>query len=141
LNQAAPQSREFARRLLECEGASGTTSGDTVEVGFRVFEKLRRSLCTLAGSEGFRSLLARALTLAKAEAPALNAVHVKPDGTLAMEIPQDSDEMEKCLELLLAHLLDLLITFIGRPLTLGLVMESWPEALYDGINAETETET
>jgi len=139
LNKVAPQSREFARRLLECERASGGSSGDTIEVGFRVFEKLRRPLCTLAGTEGFRSLLARALTLAKAEAPALDAVQVKADGILAIEFQQDLDEIGKCLEILLAHLLELLITFIGQPLTLRLIMDCWPEALYGGTDAETET--
>jgi hypothetical protein len=41
-----------------------------------------RPLSTLAGVEGFRSLLARALTLAKAQVPSLAAVQVKADGTL-----------------------------------------------------------
>jgi hypothetical protein len=55
-------------------------------VAFRVCEKLRRPLTTLAGAIGFQSLMLRALTLAKRGAPSLSAVEVTADGSL-----QDGD--------------------------------------------------
>jgi hypothetical protein len=77
-----PQTRDLAQRLLAYEGAAGKTSEPTEFAAFRVCERLRQPLCALAGVAGFRSLLSRALTLARAEAPSLSAVQVAADGSL-----------------------------------------------------------
>ena len=77
-----PQSRYLAQRLLTYEAVAGKNSETTESAAFRVYEKLRRPLCALAGVAGFRSLLSRALTLARAEAPSLSAVQVAADGSL-----------------------------------------------------------
>jgi hypothetical protein len=142
INQAMPQMREFAHRLLACEAASGKASETKAQAVFRVCEKLRQPLCTLAGVEGFRSLLARALTLAKAEVPSLAAVEINADGSLAgwdsVEAQQHLHEPEVCAECLLAQLLGLLITFIGQPLTVRLVVDIWPETLCGDIGSEME---
>ena len=97
----------------------------------RVSEKLRRPLSTLAGSSGFRSLLARSLTLAKAQAPALSAVQVNPDGSL--EGLGSGDQDAESGVILIAQLLELLVTFIGEGLVLSLVLDSWPN--FTGINS------
>jgi len=76
-----PESRHLAQRLLDYEAVAGKNSEST-SAAFRVFAKLRRPLITLAGVAGFRSLLSRALTLARAEAPSLSAVQVAADGSL-----------------------------------------------------------
>jgi hypothetical protein len=47
-----------------------------------VIGELRLRLIKLAGVNGFRSLLSRALTLAKAEVPLLNMVQIRSDGSL-----------------------------------------------------------
>lgn len=142
MNQAMPQTREFAQRLLARQTASGEASETRVQAVFRVCEKLRQPLCTLAGVAGFRSLLARALTLAKAEAPLLAAVQVKADGCLAgwdsVESQQLLDEAGTCAEILVEQLLGLLIIFIGLSLTLRLINDCWPEALCGDICSETE---
>jgi hypothetical protein len=39
---------------------------------------------------------------------------------------------------LVAHLLELLVTFIGAPLTLSLVRDKWPDASMDGTDLKTE---
>ena len=94
----------------------------------RVSEKLRRRLSTLAGPAGFRALLARALTLAKAEVPAINGIRVKPDGSLDgfCEI-KDLVQAEAFGIEILAQLLGLLSTFIGQHLTLNLLVDEWPD--------------
>ncbi len=106
MNQPMPQMREYAHRLLACEAASGKASESKAHAVFRVCEKLRQPLCTLAGVEGFRSLLARALTLAKAEVPSLAAVEINADGSLAgwdsVEAQQHLNEPGVCAEILLA---------------------------------------
>ena len=87
----------------------------------RVCDKLRRPLTTLAGAAGFRSLLARALTLAKQESPVLGAWEVKPDGSLQCLNGEGSQSGV----VLISHLIGLMITFIGESLTLRLLHDVW----------------
>ena len=77
-----PESRHLAERLLTYEAVAGENSEPTQSAAFRVCAKLRAPLITLAGVAGFRSLLSRALTLARAEAPSLSAVQVAADLSL-----------------------------------------------------------
>lgn len=117
----SPKMQDLARHLLAYE--SGADSSAVV----RVSEKLRRPLCMLAGAAGFRSLLSRALTLAKREIDGLDAVSVKPDGSLdSLSGLQDSEVLDFGVELI-AQMLGLLVTFVGEPLTLSIVQEVWPE--------------
>jgi hypothetical protein len=106
---------------------------------FCVYEKLRRSLCALAGVAGFRSLASRALTLAKAEAPSLSPMQVRPDGSLQVlgetESQSDKHEAGDGEVILIAQLLGLLIIFIGESLTLRLVQDAWPEAGLENCNS------
>ena len=93
-----------------------------------VSEKLRLPLSTLAGSSGFRSILARSLTLAKAQAPGLSAVQVKPDGSLeGLSYLGNQDQDAEAGVILIAQLLGLLVTFIGEGLMLSLVLDAWPD--------------
>jgi hypothetical protein len=77
-----PQTRELAQRLLAYENAAVKTSGPTEFAAVRICDSLRQPVVALAGVAGFRSLLSRALTLARAEAPCLSAVQVAADGSL-----------------------------------------------------------
>ena len=123
--------RSLARQLLALEAASRSTAGSHVHDGMRVCEKLQISLSRFAGSAGFQSLLRRALALARAENPSLQAVKVKPDGSLegcgAFAVESGNGEPEGVVAII-AHLLGLLETFVGQPLTLRLVREAWPDA-------------
>ena len=65
----SPSMRDFARRLLAAEAASQIAPGVQVHEAARVCEKLQISLTRFAGSDGFKSLLRRALALASAEVP------------------------------------------------------------------------
>jgi hypothetical protein len=125
----------LARRLLAYEAAAGKTSQPREVAVFCVCEKLRRSLCALTGVAGFRSLLSRALALAKAEAPGLSAVQVMADGSLQgpgeLEPQIDKNHVGEGGVILIAQLLALLLTFIGEALTLRLVQDIWPDAVFD----------
>jgi len=129
------QTRDWARCLLACEAVAGETAVPTESASLRVYEKLRRPLCALAGVAGFRSLASRALTLARAEAPSLSAVQVTADGSiqgLGELSPQSyTDHAESGGAILIAQLLGLLCTFIGKALTLRLVQDAWPDAVFD----------
>jgi hypothetical protein len=129
--------RNFARRLIALESARCAGPVETVSDAVRVCERLRAPLAKLAGVAGFRSLLARALALAKAADPVLEGVRVRPDGTLEGFEAIPPDRAAEAGFLAVAELLGLLITFIGEPLTLRLVGDAWPETSFTGMHAET----
>jgi hypothetical protein len=87
------------------------------------------------GLAGFRSLLSRALALAKAEVVSLSPVQVREDGSLegldgAAHWPGAGPGGDGGAAVV-THLLGLLVTFIGEPLTRQLVRDSWPDAPAD----------
>ena len=120
-----PESRHLAQRLLTYEAVAGKNSEPTESAAFRVCAKLRRPLITLAGVAGFRSLLSRALTLARTEAPSLSAVQVAADGSLqgldGLRPQVDADETVEAGIILITQLLGLLVRVVGEAMTLQLV--------------------
>jgi hypothetical protein len=133
----APSSpmRELSRRLL---AASQTTAASHVHEAAVISEKLRIPLTRFSGAEGFASLLRRALVLASAEVPTLQSIKVGADGRLEgfEELAADTETAAGASEAavaITAHLLGLLSTFIGEPLTLRLIREAWPDTSLDDI--------
>ena len=137
-----PESRYLAQRLLSYEVVAGKNSESAESAAFRVCAKLRQPLITLAGVAGFRSLLSRALTLARAEAPSLSAVQVAGDGSLKgldeLDPQIDKEQARDGGAILITQLIGLLLTFIGEGLTLRLVQDVWPEAAFNGRVSEKE---
>ncbi len=120
--------RDLARQLL---AASQTGSGPHVDEAVTVIERLRISLVKFAGDEGFASLLRRALVLASADVPSLKSVKIGADGRvdgfeqLAADAGTGALGGEAAIAIT-AHLLGLLVAFIGESLTLRLLRQSWP---------------
>ena len=115
--------RDLARRLL---ATSQTASGPHVDEAVAVIEKLRVTLTKFAGADGFASLLRRALVLASADVPSLQIVKIGADGRLEGFEQIVADKATggaggEAAVAITAHLLGLLVTFIGEPLTLRLV--------------------
>src|SRR5580700_11222336 len=111
--------RVFARRLIVLESVRDQSVGGGAAC---VCDRLRVPLAKLAGTAGFRSLMSRALAMAKAEFPSLVAVQVNDDGSLVglnelehSREPGANDEAGGVV--VVAQLLGLLVTFIGEPLT------------------------
>ncbi len=123
----------LVRRLLTLEAAESQDQDSVIGAAERVSDKLRAHLSKRIGQEGFRTLLARALTLTTAQFPHLSAVQVGADGSLTglrraagagLQKPPDNVTQQDAVEgavALLAHLLGLLISFIGEDLTLRLL--------------------
>jgi hypothetical protein len=134
---ATPELRTAAARLLALEAVAGIRGPATA----RVNAKFRQVLSTLLGAAGFRALLARALTLAKAEAPELSAVQVQADGSLEGFTTNDGGKRRFTdgEVVLLAHLLGLLVTFVGEALMLRLVNDAWPKARFDDLDFDKGT--
>jgi hypothetical protein len=143
----SPELLEFARALVIYEAAfdppddavNGTRPASGLPAGFRVCDKLRLPLTRLAGVNGFRLLLARALTLAKVRAAGvnqlqLNGVQVNPEGSLdgintagsgnnGDRRPSNNNDAAV---ILIGELLALLLAFVGESFTLSLVRDVWP---------------
>jgi hypothetical protein len=121
----------LAQRLLAYENAAGKTSEPTEFAAVRVCERLRQPLITLAGVAGFRSLLSRALTLARAEAPSLSSVQIAEDGSLqgldALRPQVDADQAGEAGIILITQLLGLLVRVVGEAVTLHLTSEILPD--------------
>jgi hypothetical protein len=129
MDKRSSSMRDLARRLL---AASQTVGDPHVHEAVVVIEKLRIILTKFAGAEGFASLLRRALKLTSADVPALQSVKIGADGRLEgfEQIVADKGTGAaggEAAVAITAHLLDLLVTFIGEPLTLTLVRAAWPD--------------
>ena len=127
-NMPNPTMRDLAQRLLAHEASAGQTPNDNTHAVFRVSEKLRRPLITLAGAAGFRALLTRTLALTKVHTPDVAALEVRPDGSLngLTNFKNDGQAAEVGIQVI-GQLLDLLVIFIGDQLVLRLVLDVWPD--------------
>jgi hypothetical protein len=141
-----PKMRDLAHRLLAYEAVTGKTSEPSEVAALRVYEKLRQSLSAFAGVAAFESLAFRALTQAKSEAPSLWEVRVAEDGSLQglgefepqMDIDKDlagEFPVGQGGIILIARLLGLLLIFLGEPLTLSLLRNTWPGEAFDDRNS------
>lgn len=118
--------RDLAIRLL----SQASEAGDDTPASTQVLVRLDAVLAHIAGQAGSCSLLERALALAQADAPTLNAFRIGPgpfrgsEWKIMQSGPFDakSDQV-----ILVTHVLELLQTFIGERLTLQLVKEAWPD--------------
>jgi hypothetical protein len=117
----------LARRLLDFETVTAENSEPEMNAVLRLSEKLRQPLCTLVGVDNYGLLVARALKLARAEAPSLSRVQVAADGSLQRlhEVEPQADT-ERTGTSLIAHLLELFVAFLGVPVMLRLLKEVSP---------------
>jgi hypothetical protein len=128
--------RNLARRLIaaECRVGDGARPLDA-RAALRVCDKLRESLSPLAGARGFRTLMGRALTLARTEAPLLSKLELGGNGSLSFPATVEKEtaprEAVEAGTVLVAHLLELLAALIGEALALRLVQQTWPQAMLE----------
>lgn len=134
-----PKARKLAGRLLSFE-APGNNNKKTA--AFRVSEQLRQPLSILVGAAGFRALLSRALGLAGEEVRWLKAIHIDASGSMeGLEetgAQLSADEIARGETVLIAHLIGLLVTFIGVALTARLLQDIWPGVSPRDLDSATE---
>lgn len=103
----------------------------------------------LFGQEGFHSVLARALRLAKAEHPLLKAVEVEPApnnpaaGVPLMGLQEsvadgDADAVAAALATLIGSFIWLLATFIGQEMALRELGRIWPALSFPAVGLGSE---
>ena len=140
IESTTPMSRELARRLIALETPRDARPAASGSDAARVCEKLRMPLAKLAGKAGYYSLMSRAIAIAKANAPALGPVEVRLDGSLE-GLDKIGENDANAGVVVLVHLLDLLVTFIGEPVTLSLVRDAWPDATLEKTNSSAEEQS
>ena len=132
------KTRDLARNLIARESDSSTTSLQTEPASVRVYERLRRQLGAPIGADGFHSLAARALALARSESPRLGAVQVMANGGLRglgeIGSPTNPDDDGEAGIVLIAQLLGLFLALLGEATTLRLIEDLC-------LQAEIETES
>jgi hypothetical protein len=119
--------RDLARTL---QAASARTSRSDAPAAELVNANLRLCLTRIAGTRGFTSLLGRALTLASANMPTLQGAKVGTEGSvegLDQIVAQDDVVWQEAAVAVTAQLLELLVTFVGEPLTRRMVREACPD--------------
>ena len=124
----SPAFQSAAQRLIEDAANSDENEAALLRAAEQVFQRLHDHLGKFIGVVGFTTLLARALKLARGDAPALGALEVKLDGSLA-GLSEAFVERSPTAALaapvtLLAHLLGLLAAFLGEDLALHLVSDA-----------------
>ena len=134
MNSTTPAIQDLARRLIALQAKCNTGSNAGRSEAVRVCEKLRVPLAKFLGIDGYRSLMARALAMAKAETPSLEPVQLQLDGSLDGIDLKDAEAGV----VVLVHLLGLLVTFVGERMTLRLVLEGWPDACLDETDSSGE---
>jgi DNA-binding GntR family transcriptional regulator len=119
--------RDLALALLAASPAASSAAARSAGL---VDERLHLSLVRFAGADGFAALVRRALALASAQLPTLRAAKVSADGRidgLEQIFVQDDSMRREAAVTVTTHLLELLVAFIGEPLTRRLVREACPE--------------
>ena len=137
MTRTSPELRRLAERLLGYEADAGEAGAEVAAAAFRVGKKFRNALAPILGSSGFRTLLMRALTLARSEAPELMAVHVRADGSLEGSIKpglqSGAGQVAEGEVILIGRLVGLLVDFIGEELVMSLMFEAWPKDAFRGL--------
>lgn len=143
MSDVSSPAHHLARFLVAQEDEKAHGDEAAMIPALHAVEKLRVPLSKLSGVEGYRSLLSRALTLAKARAASLGALEAGLDGSLLVSNTAPSemngDDSAGGTEdgvILLSEMLGLLISFIGEALTLQLLRAVWPDATPEHMNIQ-----
>ena len=135
--------RQLALNVL-AQHAGPTPDAEAVAAAARrAYDDLARVSAPLIGQVGFDALASRAVHLAQRDCPWL-VQPIQPrqaEGPVAQVIAglerQDPALAADCAAALFATLIGLLVTFIGEPLTIGLLRKAWPGAFSDASTQET----
>ena len=138
-----PALRRLALKALAQRAGSAEGAGALATAAQRAYDDLARVSAPLIGQVGVDALTGRTLYLAQRKYPWL--IHTRePDqwtGPFAQIVfcleRQDPAVATEAAGAVLATLTGLLVTFIGEPLTTGLLRQAWPKAFSDPDTKET----
>jgi hypothetical protein len=129
-NMSAPSVAqvERARRLLESEGDSGTSSERCAAAAGRVYDKLNAQLAPILGHVGVQVLFVHSAKQAQSDRGVLAAVGA-PDGSTKLRACLQALEPAVATEtaaFLFGTFVELITTFIGERLTVQVLRGAWP---------------
>ena len=142
MTQRGLDTREVARRVLELEGAVRGGPEELARAAETICGKLHAELVDLFGPTGVHALLGRALYLARRDYPFLHGVvpEVEPGGRLRglddSLRGREPAEAGASVAAVVAHLIGLLVAFLGEELGVYPVRKIWPESARDAPPAE-----
>jgi hypothetical protein len=123
MNIPRPSAKALAMEVIQRE----TRDDDKVDVAVTVLPKLHGTLGKLIGAHGFDVVLERSLRLAKNDEPLLANVICEPGGILN-GLTYLAADRERGLIVVLSHLIELLMRFIGEDLAGRIVRDTWSDA-------------
>jgi hypothetical protein len=149
--------RQLALKTLAQHAGPAAGAEALAAAARRAYDDLARVSAPLIGQVGVDALTGRALHLARREYPWLvgtrEGTPARTERTPGTPPPEQADgpfaQVMVCLErqdpavateaagAVFATLTGLLITFIGEPLTAGLLRKAWPDAFSDASTEET----
>lgn len=133
--------RELALKVLAQHAGPAAGAEALAAAARRAYEDLARAAAPLIGQVGIEALTGRALHLAQREYPWLvltrepEQVEEPFAGVIVRLARQDPAVATEAAGAVFANLTGLLVTFIGEPLTAGLLRQAWPDA-FSGANTE-----
>ena len=137
--------RQLALKVLAQHVGSAGGAQALAAAARRAYDDLARVSAPLIGQAGVDALTGRALHLVQREYPWLVDTREpeQAEGPFARLIfcleRQDPVVATEAAGAVFATFTGLLVTFIGEPLTAGLLRKAWPDAFSDGSTGETKT--
>jgi hypothetical protein len=127
--------RPVAVRVLRRRAAPNADVASVAATARAVYDDLASVLVPLIGQLGFDAVTSRALHLAAQEYPPVNAVALDQTGAFAAVtawlMQRDSGAAIDAAATILSTVAQLLVTFIGEPLTMRLLRKGWPDGFPD----------
>lgn len=126
--------REWAGKLLDLELGGRTGEVELAEAAERLCNRFSSELSPLIGVEGVTAVLRRAMRMAQDDYPFLAGVEVQTEsdgrlvGLTSRVKGRDPREVRDALVAIIGNAIWLLVTFIGRDITLRQLRRVWPEA-------------
>jgi hypothetical protein len=135
--------RQLALKVLAQHAGSAADAEALAAAARRAYEDLARVSAPLIGQVGVDALTGRAVHVAQRDYPWLVDTRepVQGEGPFAQVIfcleRQNAAVATEAAGAVLATLTGLLVTFIGEPLTTGLLRTAWPDVFSDASPEET----
>ena len=135
--------RQLALKVLAQHAGPAAGAEALLAAAHRAYDDLARVSAPLIGQVGVDALTGRAFHLAQREYPWLIPTREpepaeRPFAQVKLCLErQDPAVAIECVGAVLATFTGLLVTFIGEPLTAGLLRKAWPAAFSDASTEET----
>jgi hypothetical protein len=135
--------RQLALTVLARYSGSEEGAEALAAAARRAYDDLAHASTPLIGQVGVHALTARALHLAQADYPWLvdarepEETHEPFARVIASLTRQNPADATEGVAAIFATFAALLVTFIGEPLTTGLLRQAWPKAFSDAHTEET----